>query len=311
MMAQHKFRFGVQTSSGRTGEEWAEKSRRVEGLGYSTLLIPDHFGDQLAPMPAMMAAASATTTLRVGGLVLDNDYKHPVVHAKEAATIDVLSGGRMEFGLGAGWMRTDYDAAGMTYDSPGVRISRFKEGLAIIKGLFADGPVDFSGTYYTIVNHEGTPKPVQKPIPILVGGGGKRVLSIAAREAQIVGINFNLEQGAVNRSTMQTGGADSTDEKISWIRAAAGARFDELELNVTVFVAVVTDDQAAMAERVAPGFGMSPAEVLDSPHALIGNVDQICESLQARRERYGISYIAFSGDGFERLAPVVARLAGK
>jgi probable F420-dependent oxidoreductase len=309
-MAQHKFRFAVQTSSGRTREEWAEKARKVESLGYSTLLIPDHFNDQLSPMPAMMAAADATATLRVGSLVLDNDYKHPLVHAKEAATIDVLSGGRLEFGLGAGWMRTDYDASGMVYDSPGVRISRFKEGLTIIKGLLGEGPVNFAGTYYTITNHEGTPKPVQKPLPILVGGGGKRVLSIAAREANIVGINFNLEQGAVNRTTMQTGGAGSTDEKIGWIRAAAGSRFDELELNVTVFVAIVTDDQAGMAERVAPGFGMSPAEVLDSPHALIGSVDQIVETLQARRERYGISYVAFSGDGFDRLAPVVARLAG-
>jgi probable F420-dependent oxidoreductase len=309
-MAQHKFRFAVQTSSGRAREEWAEKARKVESLGYSTLLIPDHFNDQLAPMPAMMAAADATTTLRVGSLVLDNDYKHPLVHAKEAATIDVLSGGRLEFGLGAGWMRTDYDASGMVYDPPGVRISRFKEGLTIIKGLLGEGPVNFAGTYYTITNHEGTPKPVQKPLPILVGGGGKRVLSIAAREANIVGINFNLEQGAVNRTTMQTGGAGSTDEKIGWIRAAAGSRFDELELNVTVFVAIVTDDQAGMAERVAPGFGMSPAEVLDSPHALIGSVDQIVETLQARRERYGISYVAFSGDGFDRLAPVVARLAG-
>jgi len=152
--------------------------------------------------------------------------------------------------------------------------------------------------------------PVPMPLPILVGGGGKRVLSIAAREAQIVGINFNLEQGRVNRATMQTGGADSTDEKIGWIRAAAGPRFDELELNVTVFAAAVTDDQAAMAERIAPGFGMPPAETLDSPHALIGSVDQICDLLQRRRERYGISYIAFSGEGYERLAPVVARLAG-
>lgn len=309
-MTRRPFRFGVQTASGCSREEWAERARKVEGLGFSTLLIPDHFDDQLAPMPAMMAAADATTTLRVGSLVLDNDYKHPLVHAKEAATLDVLSGGRLELGLGAGWMRTDYDAAGMTYDSPGVRISRFKEGLTIIKGLLGDGPMDFAGTYYTITKHEGTPKPVQKPMPILVGGGGKRVLSIAAREANIVGINFNLEQGRVNRTTMQTGGAESTDEKIGWIRAAAGAQFDELELNVTVFVAAVSDDQTGMAERLAPGFGMSPADVLASPHAVVGSVDQICETLQARRERYGISYVVFSGDGFERLAPVVARLAG-
>jgi probable F420-dependent oxidoreductase len=305
-----KFRFGVQTSKGASAEAWAEKARKIESLGYSTLFIPDHFDDQLAPMPAMMAAADATTTLRVGSLVLDNDYKHPLVLAKEAATLDVLSGGRLELGLGAGWMRTDYDASGIAYDAPGVRISRFAEGLHIVKGLLGDEPVDFSGKFYTITHHSGTPKPVQKPLPILVGGGGKRVLSIAAREANIVGVNFNLEQGAVNQTTMQTGAAAATDEKIGWIKAAAGDRFEDLELNVTVFVAIVTDDRDGMAARISGGFAMSPEEVLQSPHALIGSVDQMVETLQERRERYGFSYIAFSGDGFQPLAPVVAKLAG-
>jgi probable F420-dependent oxidoreductase len=305
-----KFRFAVQTSNAPTAAAWAEKARRIESLGYSSLLIPDHFNDQLAPMPAMMAAADATTTLRVGGLVLDNDYKHPLVLAKEMATLDVLSGGRAELGLGAGWMKTDYDASGIAYDPPGVRITRFAEGLRIIKGLFADGPVDFAGKHYTITHHEGTPKPVQKPLPVLVGGGGKRVLSIAAREADIVGVNFNLEQGAVNRATMQTGGASTTDEKIDWIKRAAGDRFSDLELNVTVFVAIVTDDPTKIAERIGGGAGMSADEVMESPHYLLGPVDQMVETLQQRRERYGFSYIAFSGDGFEALAPVVAKLAG-
>ncbi len=139
------FRFGVQTSRGRSREEWQEKARKIEGLGFSSLLIPDHFDDQLAPMPAMMAAADATTTLRVGGLVLDNDYKHPLVQAKEAATLDLLSDGRLELGIGAGWMETDYVASGIPYDPPGVRISRFVEGLTIIKGLLGDEPVDFAG----------------------------------------------------------------------------------------------------------------------------------------------------------------------
>lgn len=305
-----KFRFGVQTARGAGREDWAEKARKIEDLGYSTLVIPDHFDDQLAPMPAMMAAAAATTTLRVGSLVLDNDYKHPLVHAKEAATLDVLSGGRLELGLGAGWMKTDYDASGIAYDPPGVRISRFAEGLKIIKGLLEDGRVDFSGRFYTIRKHEGTPKPVQKPLPILVGGGGKRVLSIAAREAQIVGVNFNLEQGAVNRDVLQSGAASTTDDKITWIRDAARERFTELELNVTIFVAVVTDDTDAMAERIAPAYGMSAADVLESPHVLVGSIDQMAETLQRRRDRYGFSYIAFSGDGFERLAPLVKKLAG-
>jgi probable F420-dependent oxidoreductase len=310
-MSPRPFRFAVQTARVVSGDDWAQKARRIEELGFSTLFMPDHFDNQLAPMPALAAAAAATSALRVGGLVFDNDYRHPLVFAKEMATLDVLSGGRVEVGIGAGWMRSDYDAAGIEYESPGVRIGRLKEALAIIKGLFGDSPVDFRGQHYTITNHQGLPRPVQKPHPpILLGGGGRRVLRLAAREADIVGVNFNLEPGAVNRDVMQTGDAASTDEKIGWIRDAAGDRFDDLELNVTVFVAVVTDDRGGTVERIAPGFGMSAAEVLQSPHALIGSVGQIVETLQERRERYGFSYIAFSGDGYEALAPVVKQLAG-
>jgi probable F420-dependent oxidoreductase len=305
-----KFRFGVQTSKGRSGDDWREKARKIEDLGYSSLLIPDHFDDQFAPMPAMMAAADATSTLRVGGLVLDNDYKHPLVLAKEIATLDVLSGGRVELGIGAGWMETDYRASGIPYDPPGVRISRFAEGLRIIKGLLSDEPVDFKGKYYTITSHNGLPKPVQKPVPVMIGGGGKRVLSLAAREANIISVNFNLAPGAVNREVMNTGDATSTETKIGWIRDAAGARFDEIELSCTVFVSIVTDDQAGMAQRVSAGFGMSAEEVLQTPHAVIGNVDQIADMLRERRDRFGFNYVAFSGDGFEQLAPVVKKLAG-
>jgi probable F420-dependent oxidoreductase len=305
-----KFRFGVQTSRAKSGDDWREKARKIEDLGFSTLLIPDHFDDQFAPLPAMVSAAEATTTLRVSGLVLDNDYKHPLVLAKETATLDVLSGGRVDLGLGAGWMETDYVASGIPYDRPGVRISRFAEGLTIIKGLLGDEPVNFQGKFYTITNHNGTPKPVQKPVPVLIGGGGKRVLSIAAREANIISVNYNLAPGAVNQTVMKTGDATSTEEKIRWIREAAGSRFDDIELSVTVFVAIVTDDRAGMAERMAAGMGMTPDEVLKSPHTLIGTTDEIVDSLQESRERFGFSYIAFSGDRFEALAPVVKNLAG-
>ena len=305
-----KFRFGVQASKARSGEDWVEKARKIESLGYSSLLIPDHFDDQFAPMPAMAVAAAATTTLRVGGLVLDNDYKHPLVLAKEVATLDVLTGGRVELGIGAGWMQTDYAASGIPYDRPGVRISRFAEGMLVIKGLLSGEPVDFKGTYYTITNHTGTPKPVQQPVPVLIGGGGKRVLSLAAREANIISVNFNLAPGAVNREVMNTGDQTSTAEKIGWIRAAAGSRFDDIELSVTVFVCIVTDDQKGMAERVSGGFGMSPEEVLQTPHVVVGSVDQIVDALQERREKFGFSYIVFSGDGFQALAPVVKKLAG-
>src|SRR6476659_7180766 len=170
--APRPFRFGVQASSAADAKAWVDLARRVEALGYSTLTMPDHFGDQLAPVPALMAAASVTTTLRVGALVWDNDYKHPVVLAKELATMDVLSGGRLEVGLGAGWMATDYEQSGIPYDSPGVRIDRMLEGLEIIRGLFAEGTYSFQGEHYTITALDGRPKPIQSPPPVLIGAGG-------------------------------------------------------------------------------------------------------------------------------------------
>jgi probable F420-dependent oxidoreductase len=307
----HKFRFAVQTSSAGSREQWAEKARKIEDLGYSTLFVPDHFNDQFSPIPALMAAADATTTLRIGGLVLDNDYKHPVVQAKEAATLDVLSGGRLELGIGAGWMASDYEQAGMSYDAPGVRISRLQEAVTIIKGLFSDEPVAFDGAFYH-VHHNGTPKPVQKPHPpILIGGGGRRVLRYAARAADLISVNYQLSEGAVNEKVMATGTIDATKEKIAWIRDAAGARFDDIELNVTIFAAIVTDDRASLAERLAPRFNTTPAGLPDAPHVLLGTVEQIAEDLQRRRELFGFSYIAISGDGFEALAPVVRQLAGR
>ena len=302
------FRFGAQIARSREG--WAETARKCEDLGYSTLLMPDHFDDQFAPMPALSVAAAVTSKLRVGSLVFDNDYKHPLILAKEAATLDVLSGGRVELGIGAGWMATDYEQSGIVYDAPGTRIRRLREGVRIIKGLFSDAPVDFDGEFYR-VHHNGTPKPVQKPHPpILIGGGGRRVLSFAAREADIVGVNFALTEGRVGRAAMETGTGEATKEKIRWIREAAGPRFDQIELNVTVFAAVVTDDRAGMAERFAGGFGVTPAELLDVPHALVGSVGQICDDLRRRRDEYGFSYVVISGGAWESMAPVVAKLAG-
>jgi len=304
------FRFGAQIARGTSREEWTETARKCEDFGYSTLFMPDHFDEQLAPMPAITFAAAVTSKLRIGSLVFDNDYRHPLVLAKEAATLDLLSGGRLELGIGAGWMASDYEQSGMAYDSPGTRVRRMMEGVRVLKGLWADEPLAFDGEFYH-VHHNGTPKPVQKPHPpILIGGGAKRVLSFAAKEADIIGINFNLIEGRVNRATLETGTVDATKEKVRWVREAAGARFDEIELNVTVFGVFVTDDRAGMAERVAPGFGVTPAEMLDAPHALIGSVDQICEDLRRRREEYGFSYIAVSGGAWEAMAPVVAKLAG-
>ncbi|MGI8553973.1 MAG: TIGR03621 family F420-dependent LLM class oxidoreductase [Dehalococcoidia bacterium] len=312
MTVQRPFRFGAQLAPRGSGEDWIAAARRVEEMGFSTLLMPDHFGDQFAPLPALMAAAAATSRLRIGSLVFDNDFKHPLVLAKEAATLDVLSGGRLEFGLGAGWLQADYSESGIPFDPPAVRIDRMKEALTIIKGHFADGPIDFKGKYYTVSGHEGTPKPVQRPRPpILIAGGGRRILRIAAREADIVGVNYVNRTGAVSPELIFSGSAAATDQKLVWLREAAGERFDEIELNATIFFAEVTNDRDGAAERIAGERSLPPTEVLRSPHFLIGSSDQIVEDLQRRREQWGFSYMTFSREAAETLAPVVTRLAGQ
>jgi len=311
MAHPRKFRFGVQLSKAANGDEWAELARKAEGLGYSTLFMPDHFGDQLAPMPAIMAAADATTELKVGALVFDNDYKHPLVFAKEIATIDVLSGGRVELGIGAGWMNTDYEQSGIQHDSAKVRVDRMEEGIAVMKGLFADGAFSFEGEHYTITGHDALPKPVQRPHPpFLIGGGGKRVLSIAAREADIVGINPAIKSGNVDAASAADATAAATDRKHGWIKEAAGDRYDDLEINCLCFAVIITDDPGATYDMMAGIFDVSAAEVAEVPHVMIGSVESICEQLIARRERWGMSYFVVQGDAIDAAAPIVAKLAG-
>ena len=279
--------------------------------GYSTLFIPAHLGDHLSPLLALQAAAAATTTLRVGTLVLDNDFRHPVMMAKDCATLDVLSGGRLELGLGAGWMNTDYEQSGIPMDPPKVRVDKMIEAVAVLKGAFAPVPFSYQGEHYEITGYDAHPKPVQQPHPpLLIGGGLKRVLSFAGREAQIVGINPSIPNGAVDADAARNGTATATDEKLGWVRAAAGDRYPDLELNALHFATIVTDDRAAMIEMLAPLFGIPPAEVADYPHALIGTVDEICADLEARRDRWDFSYVVVQGDSFEAFAPVVARLSG-
>lgn len=307
------FRFGVQLSNAASGAEWTELARRIEGHGYSTATMPDHFNEQLAPMPALQALLDATTTLRAGALVFDNDYKHPLVLAKELATQDVLSDGRVEIGLGAGWMISDYDEAGMTYDRPGVRIDRFVEGLAIIKGLMADGPFSHSGEHYQITEHEGTPKPVQRPHPpVLIGGGGKRVLSIAAREADIVGINGTMTAGVVGPEAIATMTHEAVVDKVAITAAAAdkAGRLNDIELSIRNFFVSVTDDRDSQVEGIASMISVDPQMIVESPFALIGTVDQICDDLIARREEFGFSYMIVGAGEIDDFAPVVARLAG-
>ncbi len=312
MANDRRFRFGVQCSFAGSGKEWAEKAARVEELGYATLCVPDHFDDQLAPVPALVAAAAATSTLRVGTLVLDNDYRHPLLTAKEAATVDVLSDGRLELGMGAGWMRSDYEQSGITCDPPGVRIDRLEEGLAVVKGLLGGGKFSFSGRYYTVTNHPGTPLPVQRPRPpILVGGGGRRILTLAGREADIVSVNFDLRSGSVGPQVGATATAEATAEKVRWVREAAGDRFDDIELSHTAYLTMVTDDREAVAGGLGSGFGLDADQVLAMPNFAIGTVVQIADELERRRDELGFSYVIVGGECHEAMAPVVARLAGR
>lgn len=311
MAHPRRFRFGVQIANATSRKDWLEKIRKVEDLGYSSVFMPDHFTEQLGPVPALVSAAE-NSNLRVGTLVLDNDYKHPVVLAKELATIDLLSEGRLELGIGAGWMRSDYDQSGMTYDPPAVRVDRFEEGLAILKSSFADGPFSFDGKHYNVTNYEGHPKPVQKPHPpILIGAGGKRMLGIAAREADIVGINPNLAPGEVNAEVGRDGTAERADAKLAWVREAAGDRFAEIEFNTLIYIAVVTDDRLGAAGNFAPMFGLSAEEALDVPNALVGTVEEMSEDLEKRRERWALSYYVVGEGVMEDVAPLVERMTGR
>ncbi len=305
------FRFGVQSKTAASRSEWVELARKIEDRGYSSLTMPDHFDDQLAPAVALMAAADATETLRIGALVWCNDYRHPVVFAKEAATLDLLSEGRLELGIGAGWMAADYAQAGIEHDRAGVRIERMVEAVDVLKGLFGDEPFSYDGEHYSIDNLDSTPKPVQKPHPpFLIGGGGPRMLRTAGRLADIVGVNPNLSSGEINVDTAQDATPERYAEKLAWVREGAGERFDEIELQVRTFIVQVTDDRQAMAEMLAASMGVTVEEGLASPLAMVGTPSQIAEDLRERRERYGFSYVVVGAEEFEAFAPVVAELAG-
>jgi probable F420-dependent oxidoreductase len=290
--------------------EWAENARRIEALGYDTLLMADHFNlDLYAPIPALTAAALATTTLRVGTTVFANDFRHPAMLAKETATIDVLSDGRLEVGIGAGWKKVEYEQAGISFDPPGMRVDRLQEAVRVLKGLWGDGPLTFSGQHYTIQDLDNWPQPVQRPHPpIFIGAGGKRLLSYAAQEADIIGI---IAQA------LPAGGLDSQSDsearlakQVGWVREAAGERFDHLELAALIWAVSVTDDPHAAAEAMAQTSGLTPEQVLASPYYLLGSIDGIVERLVSLREQYGVSYYSTFPRDVEAFSPVVARLAG-
>ena len=305
------FRFSVQHHAAADGDAWRDLARKTEDLGYTTLYLPDHFGDQWSPTIAMTIAAEVTQDLRVGALVYDVDYRHPITQAKEVATLDLAYPGRVIFGFGAGWMKTDYDESGIAYDSPGTRINRMKEALTIMQSLWREGTCTFEGEHYTVKNAQGFPRPATPGgPPVLIGGGGKKVLTIAAQMADTIGVNPNLRSGAVDAETAKSAMGDVYRERMQWIRDAAGDRFDSLDLQVLTFMTQIVDNREEMLANIAPLFGVTPEEAADIPLAMVGTVDQIVESLQKRREEFGFNDIVVQGDAMDAFAPVVAKLAG-
>ena len=308
------FRFGINLRDAKSRADWQDKARKVEALGYSALLVPDHLAPMLATVPAVVSAADATTRLRVGTNVLNNDLRHPVLLAREAATLDLLTDGRLELGLGAGYMRVEYDQAGLRFDRGGIRVERLAEAVAIIKVLLSGAEVNFAGQHYRVTGHRIHPLPVQRPHPpIIIGGNGPRMLTLAAQQADIVGLSgMTLRRGGAQFDVSGWKGP-AVDACVASIRAAAGEeRFARLELNALVQRVVVNDDRRGAVEALTRAWPqLAAADILESPYVLVGTVDQIVEDLCACRTRWGISYYVVHEPYMDVFAPVVARLAGK
>jgi probable F420-dependent oxidoreductase len=309
------FRFGVSVRHGRSRAEWTDKARKVEALGYAVLTVPDHLTDLVAPMPALISAAEATKTLRIGTNVLNNDLRHPVLVAREAATADLLTDGRFELGVGAGSIKSEYDETGLSFDPGGTRVERLAESVTIIKRLLNGEPVTFAGRHYHVTNHRLAPPAAQKPRPpILIGGNGRRLLRLAAREADIVGFSgLTFREGGAAPPDLSGWRAAGVDERVRLVREAAGdARYARLELNALVQQVVVTDDRRQVADDLSRRWTQLTAdEILQTPYVLIGTVEQIVEDLLAYRGRWGISYYVVHEAYMDAFAPVVVRLAGR
>lgn len=311
-MEKHKFRFGVTSTGAKTGEEWRRKAVRAEELGYSTFLVPDHFLEQIAAIPALAMAAAYTTKIRVGSIVCSNDFRHPMLLAKEAATIDMLSNGRFELGIGAGFLKAEYDAIGIPFDPPEKRVARLEEAVKAIKAYFQDEAVKFEGNHYQIQWEKGLeriPKAVQKPHPpIFIGGGGRRMLSIAAREADIIGLAVKVQANGSGPDPRDI--AVSLTQKIAWIEEEAGARFENIEFNIQTWAVAITDDREQAAERLAQQFPLPVELLLNIPYVLIGTRDEIISQIEVHRSKLGISYFSVFERHMEEFAPVVSRLSG-
>ena len=326
-MSHKPFRFALQAFNPKSPAAWRELVRKTEDLGYSAYHLADHFfgpgpaqqstahpPQLIAAVPAIAMALEMSNNLKVGCRVFCMDYREPVILAKEAATMDYLSDGRLELGLGAGWIQAEYAAANIPFLDIQQRLDKFEEVIAGVKAFMSGEELSITGEYINWQGFSGIPARPQCP-PIMIGGGSKRVLEIAGREADIVSLNFNNRAGTLGPDGMMSGMAAQTAKKVQWVKTGAGDRFDDLEIEIGAYLTVVTDHQQATAAAIAEPFGLAVEDMLAGPHNLIGSVDYICEELQRRREAYGISYITVLDDGennmVEQFAPVVARLAGQ
>ncbi len=324
MSRTHPFRFGLQAYQATSAQQWRSLVREAEQLGYSAFHLADHyFGpgpleaqtrhpvQDLAAIPAMAVAAAATDTIRIGCRVLCIDYHLPAVLAKELATLDFLSDGRLEMGLGAGWIEAEYRAMGVRWDRPGIRLQRLEEVIDLIEAHFGGEQIAMDGTHVQVSGYRGVPPPVQTPRPpFMIGGGSERILRLAGKRADIVSLNFDNRSGRIGSDGIGSSTADATDQKTCWVREGAGARFERLELEIAAYFTMVGVDPPTACAQLSAGLGVPPEALDDHPHVLAGSVDEICDRLEARRARYGISYITVGARALQDFAPVVSRLAG-
>jgi probable F420-dependent oxidoreductase len=303
-MTHRPFRFGVLASMASSRAEWLAKVRRIEAQGYDTVLLPDHLDGQLGPVAALGAAAAVTETIRIGSLVFNADLRHPALLAKEAATLDLLSGGRFELGLGAGWDRAEYDQAGLPFAAAAIRVERLREAVAVTRGLLGGEPVSLAGSHYPARGLEGFPRPAQQRLPIMIGGGGPRVLRLAGAQADIAGISPRFLPAGVPDVRSMT--SQATRQRVDLVRLAAAPRADEPELNLLVEEVSVTTREFRAADEIGTRRGLGREEVLSSPYFLIGSPPRIARTLRRRRAEYGFSYVVV----FEAFADIFAGVPG-
>ncbi|KAB2340394.1 TIGR03621 family F420-dependent LLM class oxidoreductase [Actinomadura rudentiformis] len=322
-MSARPFRFACQAYRSTSARHWRELARRVEALGYASLQVPDHYigpgpaldstghsVQVLAAVPAIAMAAAVTSTLEVGARVLCTGYHHPVVLAKEAATLQLLSEGRFQLGLGAGWLAAEYDAMGVPFPSAAERIDRLEETLELVRQSFAGGPVDVRGEHVHATGFTAVPA-IERPPPIMVGGGAPRVLRLAGARADIVSVNFNNASGVLGPDSVASSTAEQTRRKLDWVRSGAGERFGGLTLEIAAYFVAVDSGKGPGAEALTARTGLDAERLREFPHALVGSVDAICEELERRRAEYGFSYVTVGEAVLDDFAPVVARLSGR